>query len=44
VFYYRKIQRKAGRFPPAKWESLVKYLDDITRADRQKIVLVKKEA
>ena len=44
VFYYRKIQRKAGQFPPAKWESLVKYLDDITRADRQKIVLVKKEA
>ncbi|HSR39459.1 MAG TPA: DUF3857 domain-containing protein [Phnomibacter sp.] len=44
VLYYRKIQRKAGQFPPAKWESLVKYLDDITRADRQKIVLVKKEA
>jgi hypothetical protein len=44
VFYYRKIQRKAGRFPPAKWELLVKYLDDITRADRQRIVLVKKEA
>ncbi|HSC52625.1 MAG TPA: DUF3857 and transglutaminase domain-containing protein [Phnomibacter sp.] len=43
VYYYRKMVRKDGRYPPEKWETLVKLMEDITKADKAKLVLVKSE-
>lgn len=43
VYYYRKMVRKDGRFPPSKWEELVKLMEDITKADKARVVLVKSE-
>jgi hypothetical protein len=39
----RLLERKAGSFPPSDYKELVKMYDDIYKADRIKIVLVKKE-
>lgn len=39
----RRYQRKEGRFPPTDYPVLVKFYDDMFKADRSKIVFVKKE-
>lgn len=39
----RSYRRKEGRFPPSDYQVLVKFYDDMFKADRSKIVFVKKE-
>lgn len=39
----RRYQQKAGRFPASDYQVLVKFFDDMFKADRSKIVFVKKE-
>ena len=43
IFYYRLQEQYSGRFPPKDYADLVKYYDSIYKADRSKIVLIKKE-
>ncbi|TAH06177.1 MAG: DUF3857 domain-containing protein [Sphingobacteriales bacterium] len=43
IIYYRAIERYGGRFPAADYNELVKFLDQVYKADRTKVVLVKKE-
>jgi hypothetical protein len=43
VFMTRVFESKSGKFPAADYKELVKMYDDIYKADRAKIVLVKKE-
>ena len=43
IIYYRTIERYGGRFPAADYNELVKFFDQIYKADRTKVVLVKKE-
>lgn len=39
----RQYERTEGRFPPSDYAEFVKFYDDIYKADRSKIVFVKKE-
>ncbi len=39
----RSQQREAGKFPASQYGSLVAYLDKIYKADREKVVLRKKD-
>lgn len=43
IFYYRKMERFSGRFPAKEGTQIAKFLDDVYKADRSRIVLVKKE-
>lgn len=43
IFMTRLFERKAGRFPASDYKELVKMYGDMYKADRGKIVLVKKE-
>jgi hypothetical protein len=43
ILYYRSWEQNSGIFPPADYSELVKYYDEIYKADRNKIVLVKAE-
>jgi len=43
ILYIRKYKRNAGLFPASSYDKLGKYLDDIYKADRAKIVFIKKE-
>lgn len=43
LFYYRKMEHYSGRFPAADYAELVKFYETIYKADRNKVVLVKKE-
>lgn len=43
LFYYRKIEFNGGHFLPKDYNELVSFYDAISKADRSKIVLVKKE-
>ena len=43
IFYYREWEQFNGIFPPADYDDLVKYYDQIYKADRGKIVFVKEE-
>jgi len=43
IEYYRIMEQYSGRFPAKDYEELVKFYDDIYKADRNKVVLVKKE-
>jgi hypothetical protein len=40
----RFFEKKMGRFAPSEYNSLVKFYDDMFKADRSKIVFVKKES
>ncbi|HVX48732.1 MAG TPA: DUF3857 domain-containing protein [Chitinophagaceae bacterium] len=40
----RIFENKTGRFPAADYQQLVKFYDDIYKADRSKIVFVKKDS
>ena len=42
LHYVRVREQYAGRFPPKDYAELVKFFDDIYKADRAKVVLVKK--
>lgn len=39
----RKYVRTSGRYPPSEYNNLVKFYDDMYKADRSKIVFVKKD-
>jgi hypothetical protein len=43
VYYYRKMVTYDGRYAPSKWAELVKMMDDIAKADKARVVLVKSE-
>ena len=43
LLYYRDIQHYGGRYPASDYSTLVSFYDAIYRADRGKVVLVKKE-
>ncbi len=43
IFYYRVQEQYSGTFPAKDYADLVRYYDAIYKADRSKIVLVKKE-
>ncbi|WP_416438513.1 DUF3857 domain-containing protein [Phnomibacter sp. MR] len=43
VLYYRRMQRKEGRFAASQWKELEQFYEQITKADRSRIVLVKAE-
>jgi hypothetical protein len=43
LYYYRSIEQYSGRYPPRDYADLVKYSDAIYKADRARVVLVKKE-
>jgi Domain of Unknown Function with PDB structure (DUF3857)/Transglutaminase-like superfamily len=43
LLYYRNIEHKGGRFPATDYPELVKFYETIYKADRSKVVLVKKE-
>ncbi|MBM3416739.1 MAG: DUF3857 domain-containing protein [Bacteroidetes bacterium] len=43
LYYYRVIEHYSGRFPFSDYTELVKFYEAIYKADRSKVVLVKKE-
>jgi len=43
IEYYRIMEQYSGRFPAKDYQELVKFYDDIYKADRNKVVLVKKD-
>ncbi|HRO47806.1 DUF3857 and transglutaminase domain-containing protein [Agriterribacter sp.] len=43
MIYYRSIEKFSGRFPPSDYNELVKFYDQLYKADRSRVVLVKKE-
>lgn len=43
IFYYRYFEKFSGEFPAADYNELVKFYDQIYKADRNRIVLVKNE-
>ncbi|MFT3683226.1 MAG: DUF3857 domain-containing protein [Ferruginibacter sp.] len=43
VFYCRSMQQNSGRFPPAEYSDIVKFYEQVYKADRAKLVLVKAE-
>jgi hypothetical protein len=43
LYYYRSIEQNSGRFPAKEWADLVKFYEAIYKADRSKVVLVRKE-
>jgi hypothetical protein len=44
IFYYRTSEQYAGRFAAKDYPDLVKFYDALYKADRNKIVLVRKES
>lgn len=42
LLYYRKMERNSGRFPPASYQDLANFYNSISKADKSKVVLVKK--
>ncbi|MBX3239954.1 MAG: DUF3857 domain-containing protein [Chitinophagaceae bacterium] len=43
IIYYRELKKFSGRFPSAEYNELVKFYDQIYKADRSLVVLVKKD-
>lgn len=43
LYYYRTIEHFSGRYPAADYPELVKFYETMYKADRSKVVLVKKE-
>lgn len=43
IIYFRKIIRYSGIFPPNEFNNLVAFNEQVFKADRRKLVLVKKE-
>lgn len=42
LYYYRSMEQYEGRFAPSTYKELVKFYNGIYKADRNKVVLVKK--
>jgi hypothetical protein len=43
IFYYRQFEYKGGSYPASDYPELVKFYESVYKADRSRIVLVKKE-
>ena len=43
IYYYREVKQYSGIFPSKDYDDLVKYYDAVYKADRNKLVFVKKE-
>ena len=43
LVYYRNMEHYSGRFAPDQYNALVKFYETIYKADRNKVVLVKKD-
>ena len=43
LIYYRYLQQQADHYPPAEYQALVKFYEQLYQADNQRVVLVKKE-
>lgn len=43
IIYYRSKQESASRFPPSDYPDLVKFFEQIYKADHSRVVLVRKE-
>jgi hypothetical protein len=43
IIYYRMMEQNSGRIPPSEYNDLVKFYDQVNKADRGKLVLVKAE-
>ncbi|HET9057945.1 MAG TPA: DUF3857 domain-containing protein [Chitinophagaceae bacterium] len=43
ITYYRLMEQYGGRFPAKDYNEMVKFYDQIYKADRNKVILVKKE-
>jgi hypothetical protein len=43
IVYYRTCEQSMARFPPSDYDALVKYYEQLYKADHTRIVLVKKE-
>ena len=43
IIYYRSYEHYSGRFPSSDYAELVKFYDAVYKADRNKVVFVKKE-
>jgi hypothetical protein len=41
IYYYRTMERLSGRFPPAAYNEFVQFYEQIYKADRAKVVMVK---
>ncbi|RYZ50894.1 MAG: DUF3857 domain-containing protein [Sphingobacteriales bacterium] len=42
IYYYRRMEQAGGRFPAADYPQLVKFYETIYKADRARIVLIRK--
>ena len=42
IIYHRRMEKFSGRFPPSLQPELTRFLSDIYKADRNKVVLVRK--
>lgn len=43
ILYYRNLEVYGGRFPASEYADLVKFREQVYKADRSKVVMVKKE-
>jgi len=43
ITYYRRLEKYGGRFPAAEYNNLVKFWQQVYKADRTKVVMVRKE-
>src|SRR5207302_5129029 len=42
ILYYRSMEQFGGRFPAKEYADMVKFYDQVYKADRSRVVLVKK--
>jgi hypothetical protein len=43
LFYFRQVEYKGGIYPASDYAELVKYFDAVYKADRNRVVLIKKD-
>ena len=43
IIYYRSIEKFSGQFPPSDYNELVKFYDQLYKADRSRVVLVRED-
>jgi hypothetical protein len=43
ILFYRSWEESMARFPPSDYDGLVKFYEQLYKADHNRIVLVKKE-
>ncbi|MBC7866078.1 MAG: hypothetical protein H7X88_00975, partial [Gloeobacteraceae cyanobacterium ES-bin-316] len=43
IIYYRLVEKYSGRYAAKEYNNLVKFYDQVFKAERSKLVLVKEE-